>query len=793
MAAFYNANLKPLGPNTPTHPYDHATKLFLADNYRLAPKQGFLYYVCLNIDQTAVQAYNSSTSFTDGIAAAIGSILGANAVSSQSLIEQYEAGLMAKRVDLPKFTLNTKTLNAYNRKHIVQTHISYDPITITFHDDAADVVTNFWNDYYTYYYRDSDYKSEQGDYKSDIYQRRNNDKWGYSPRNPTLNPLQPFLRSIQIFSLHNKRFTEYLIVNPMISSWRHGEHNSTGDTTTMENTMTIAYETVKYRTGTVNPVSVNGFATLHYDNVQSPISTSITNIYSDSGVLGVLDGAPKDLARPDGTGQTDIIGGVLNAYKLYKGLKNANLGALAKQTIGQIGAGIVGSAVNSAFNNVLFPTNSTAAYNNANQADLFYNGSQGTYYSPFGTPLNNSAVTIAGVAAGATRGMSNYINQGVNSTANRVYDAVANNGTIKINPITGQPVAGSSTLTFTDDQGNIISQQTSQGTQSGTYDPGNPALNLVDVQTTQDEGGNTVVVRKYRDGTQVTEDADGNILGTYPGTQNTYNPSGTNTTPANTRDQVLATGIAASGTGVQYKTDPRTGITTTVGGTVSAQVTNGISIATGSVVGLTAGSYLNSALNSTALGKTQIGRTLSAAASTAAGAYLARGVNNGLQPIVNELSKSVNQAWDSASGSIKNVMGSWTGDGKFNPFKPTDNIVSKIPDGEGGWIITDKTGQITNTDGAGKVTGIVPTRASLEPGWSEASSGSIETGKLSDRGIDGTNQPATSDGSYSWDGANSVTPDQEGFNQQASGDNGLGWGDDSSMASNEEGPSEDFA
>lgn len=66
---------------------------------------------------------------------------------------------MAKRVDLPKFTMATKVLNSYNRKNVVQTNLNYDPINITFHDDAADLITTFWNDYYTFYYRDSDYSS----------------------------------------------------------------------------------------------------------------------------------------------------------------------------------------------------------------------------------------------------------------------------------------------------------------------------------------------------------------------------------------------------------------------------------------------------------------------------------------------------------------------------------------------------------------------------------------------------------------------------------------------------------
>src|SRR6056300_979269 len=118
MATLYNSDLKPLASGEYTHYYDHATKLFLADNYRLAPKQKFLYYVCINMSQDAVQ----------GILPGFG---GNDPVSSQSLIEQYETGLLAKRVELPRFNIETRTLKAYNRKNIFQTGIRYDPLNIT--------------------------------------------------------------------------------------------------------------------------------------------------------------------------------------------------------------------------------------------------------------------------------------------------------------------------------------------------------------------------------------------------------------------------------------------------------------------------------------------------------------------------------------------------------------------------------------------------------------------------------------------------------------------------------------
>lgn len=80
MPSLYNADLKPIGAGVKTHPYDHATKLFLADNYRLAPKQSFLFYVVMNVNTTAF----------DSIASALKSLVAPDGISSQTLIEQYE-------------------------------------------------------------------------------------------------------------------------------------------------------------------------------------------------------------------------------------------------------------------------------------------------------------------------------------------------------------------------------------------------------------------------------------------------------------------------------------------------------------------------------------------------------------------------------------------------------------------------------------------------------------------------------------------------------------------------------
>ena len=69
------------------------------------------------------------------------------------------------------------------------------------------------------------------------------------------------------------------------------------------------------------------------------------------------------------------------------------------------------------------------------------------------------------------------------------------------------------------------------------------------------------------------------------------------------------------------------------------------------------------------------------------------------------------------SGSIKNVTGSWFGSGNYNPASPTNNILNKISDGEGGFIITDRTGSTVFTDSAGSITGYGPQTATNGFNW----------------------------------------------------------------------------
>ena len=670
--ALYNADLKPLENGT-THPYDHATRLFLSDNFRLAPKQSFLYYVCINVDQSALQSL-------------IG--LGSDPVSSQSLIEQYEAGLMAKRVELPRFNVQTRSLKAYNRKNIFQTGIAYDPISITFHDDAADTVLKFWNDFYTYYYRDSDYDSSI--YTSPHkYQARQREGWGFSPRNKNL---KPFLRDIQIFSLHNKRFTEYRLINPVITNWRHGEHDSSDSNGLLEATMTVDFETVKYFTGYVNPVDVNGFAIIHYDDTPSPISNSTTNIYTDSGLLGAIEGTAQDLARPDGTGSgSGILSSVLDAYRFYNNIKNTNFKQVGSLVLGQIGTQILGGAINGAINNVIFPTAGTTS-------QVFPN-SGATASSPFAIPGNGNLVSIAGVAAGIVAGAaagvfnsssgSDPYSQGVqtssgplpNSGFNAVYQVNQGTPFIAIDGQRGQPVTQELTAyNINATTGEILPRFQVQGAQSGGFlGVGSLTTNLLNVVSSTDQNGGTITTYIYKNGDRASFNSSGEQLSFVPG--NFEDLNNTNTNPV-TPQEIAVSGQIVNTNQVQYAVDPTTGLVYTAGGATSAYVTNTITGIPGS---------------SLVFGDGLIGQAVNAPVSGIAGAVVGRATNL-LQPISNQVVGGVSQVVDSVNASIRNVVGNWTGTGGYNPNTPSNNIVSKTDNGDNTYTVTFKDGSTGKFD-----------------------------------------------------------------------------------------------
>lgn len=263
--------------------YKHASKLFVGGNYRLAPKMGFLFHVAFDLDP---------------------------AITRMSATNILEAGMLVKAAQLPKYTIENKTYNAYNRVNIAQTKLKYDPITITFHDDSADTIRDLWYDYMSYYYRDTDYTPDKY-LQNTKYNTMQSQSWGFSPStvagnsvttNATVVPTNGrLLQRIRLYSLHQKQFTEYVLINPTIISFQHGQHTNSGDAAPLEHTMTLSYETVLYNYGSVQSGAPEGFATLHYDGSPSPLGIPslagdfVSGLTAGAGIGGVVGGVVNGL------------------------------------------------------------------------------------------------------------------------------------------------------------------------------------------------------------------------------------------------------------------------------------------------------------------------------------------------------------------------------------------------------------------------------------------------------------------------------------------------------------------
>jgi hypothetical protein len=272
--------------------YRHAARLFLDDNYKLLPKQKFLFHVVFDIDDSI-----PLRRFTNN--------------------ERLELNMLVKTADLPKFDMNVEEKQQYNKKTYISTKISYAPITISFHDDHADTVNAFWKAYYEYNIADSLTVNPNitGFNTQDNMYDANPNVTQYGMDNVQQRK-KPFLKSIQIFTLHKQRFTSFTLVNPVIGSWSHDNLDQAEGQGVMQNTMQIFYETVLYGAGIVNKNNIPGFATIHYDLEPSPLSVLGGGTTSIFGPGGIVDGIGSVIG--------DIQSGNFGVGTILKGINTYN-------------------------------------------------------------------------------------------------------------------------------------------------------------------------------------------------------------------------------------------------------------------------------------------------------------------------------------------------------------------------------------------------------------------------------------------------------------------------------------
>ena len=328
--------------------YAHASKTFRTNGYELAPRNKFLFHVYFNINKSEILPLNSVFDTSD----------------------QTAIGLLVKTIQLPNFSIDTETLNQYNRKRIVQKKINYMPVRVEFHDDAGDIIRNLWYNYFSYYYKDPNQQygsvpanngtngpsSTQPGFSyqtRDIYEadRPVND-WGFigesynqgfmGPPNSYDTGGKPmFFRDITIYGLSQHRFAQYTLINPIIKDWNHDTYDYSQGNGTMSNTVTIEYETVKYFDGAIGgsrpDTNVKGFADpARYDTIRSSLARpgSTSSVLGKGGLIDAGVGIIEDLQSG---GVAGVVGAIQKAATVNQTFKGKDLQSIIKDE----GVGVV--------------------------------------------------------------------------------------------------------------------------------------------------------------------------------------------------------------------------------------------------------------------------------------------------------------------------------------------------------------------------------------------------------------------------------------------------------------------
>jgi len=238
--------------------FAHASALYRRNNYRLAPKEEFLYHVVLEVNPQALFQLGSSVT---------------------NILNRREYNLLVSTADMPSYNIDTDVKNQYNRKKVVHTKLNYDPVALVFHDDQAGITTLLWEAYYRYYFQDGNYASDASFFlkpftTDSLYNNEILNLRRYGMDRPRLLD-GPFFSKITINQLCSNdtrpTFTSVSLINPIIQELRHGSMDQAG-TGTVKTTMRFAYETVYYNRGDTSGDNPAGFADpQHYDVTPSPL------------------------------------------------------------------------------------------------------------------------------------------------------------------------------------------------------------------------------------------------------------------------------------------------------------------------------------------------------------------------------------------------------------------------------------------------------------------------------------------------------------------------------------------
>ena len=375
--------------------FAHASALYRRNNFRLAPKVKFLYHVVVDVNTTALGVLGNSVF---------------------SLLNKREFNLLANAADLPRYSIQTETLNQYNRKKVIQTQLQYNEVNIDFHDDNAGLTSLLWEAYYRYYYQDGNY-TDQGSrpraYQTKLYDTdiANTYRHGFNRRRPTD---IPFFNSITIHQLHpqNKEstFTSFTLVNPIITEWQHDRVDQADGSGVMRNSMRLAYESVLYDRELTSPDKIQSFGDIqHYDTVPSPYNSVSTNSIAKDSDDNTFWGSIF----------TDLLVGIVNLTDFNSQQRQSQL----PNNVRQIGQTTLPPATNRNFFPSSVNPNSVTTAQPVNTASQNFNISNQQY----SREINNNQKRLADFAKSlTTTQLSTYTGRNIQESK-QFYDSLSPN------------------------------------------------------------------------------------------------------------------------------------------------------------------------------------------------------------------------------------------------------------------------------------------------------------------------------------------------------------------------------
>jgi hypothetical protein len=291
----------------------HADRTFHSNNYYLFPKTKRWFHVCFDMTPEAVSKVKT---VMDSLNYEFQSKIISNMSATSTL------SVLVKNSTLPGYKFETKKYNQYNKQTIGVHKVTYEPISIEFHDDSSDFIRSFWFAYYQYMVQDTRYTTyakappaipsqwhrnddrelsnlynvsdeiRKSSFGLDTVNNKSN-LGGFNKSSTFFNAIRIYQFSRPVADRKQANFIEYVLVNPVITGFKHEQFDYSSNESSSHK-MDIEYETVLYNGGYFNDNESNiptwdEVQKTYYDNRSSPLKTNpTTSVFGNNGLLNSI-------------------------------------------------------------------------------------------------------------------------------------------------------------------------------------------------------------------------------------------------------------------------------------------------------------------------------------------------------------------------------------------------------------------------------------------------------------------------------------------------------------------------